>query len=68
MDNCNYYEFSHYRPKVGKLIATRIFNEASNKNIPDDFGTLVTKENIDIHIEKLKSQIKLYENQANKAY
>ncbi len=41
-DNCNYYEMSHYRPQVGKLIAGRIFNDKSI-NIPSDFGKYIEK-------------------------
>ena len=60
MNNCNYYEDSHYRPLVGKIIAGRIFNDKSME-IPDDFGVLVTEDNIDIHLESLREQIKNYD-------
>lgn len=59
-DNCNYYESSHYRSHVGNLIAKRIFNDQSIK-VPKDFGVLVTKENIDQHLQNLKNQIKAYD-------
>ena len=36
-DNTNYYETSHYRPQVGKLIAAKIFNDV-NIEVPRDFG------------------------------
>ncbi len=36
-NNTNYYEISHYRPHVGKLIAGRIFNN-KQLDIPTDFG------------------------------
>lgn len=55
-NNCNYYETSHYRPKIGKLIAGRIFHD-NNIDIPDDFGILVTKETIKDHLIKRKEQI-----------
>jgi hypothetical protein len=60
MNNCNYYEYSHYRPLVGKLIAGRIFNDTM-MDIPSDFGVYVTKSNIDEHILDLKEQIKRYD-------
>ena len=55
-NNCNYYERSHYRPFIGKLIAARIFNDKTVK-VPDDFGQLVTKENITEHLQMLKKNI-----------
>ena len=36
-DNSNYYETSHYRPQVGKLIAGKIFNDLK-VSVPSDFG------------------------------
>ena len=60
LNNCNYHESSHYISSVGNLIAARIFNN-QNIDIPKDFGVLVTKENIDEHLENLKKQIKEYD-------
>lgn len=41
-NNCNYYEISHYRPLVGKLIAARIFN-SKKLHVPADFGKHIKK-------------------------
>ena len=41
-DNCNYYEMSHYRPRVGSLVAARIFND-NTVDIPSDFGKYIEK-------------------------
>jgi hypothetical protein len=55
-NNCNYYERSHYRPLVGELIAAKIFN--TNKiDVPNDFGKLVTKNNIVEHLNNRKKEI-----------
>ncbi len=59
MNNCNYYESSHYRSGVGELIAGRIFNDKSIE-VPEDFGVLVTKENINQHLQNLQRQIRDY--------
>lgn len=56
LDNCNYYEYSHYRPHVGKLVAARIFND-KKIDVPEDFGVYVTSENILEHLSNLKKQI-----------
>ena len=56
----NYYEDSHYRPNVGNMIAAKIFKD-KNINVPDDFGILVTKDNIDGHLKYLKKQIEKYD-------
>ena len=63
-NDCNYYERSHYRPLVGKLIAARIFNDKTIK-VPSDFGQLVTKENILEHLRMLKENF-IYYRKRNK--
>ena len=55
-DNYNYYETSHYRPKVGDLVIARIFNDRNIK-VPEDFGQWVTAENIDLHLKALRQQV-----------
>jgi len=62
-NNCNYYETSHYRPHIGKLIAGRIFKD-TNLSIPKDFGVWVTKENIDEHLENLKKEIEIHRSKS----
>lgn len=58
-DNRNYYEWSHYRTRIAKYILARMFNDSS-VDIPDDFGVLVTKENVRDHIAKLRENIITY--------
>jgi hypothetical protein len=55
-NNYYYHETSHYRLEVGALILARIFNDSSVK-VPDNFGVLVTKGNIDQHLADLKAQV-----------
>lgn len=54
-DNSNYYEWSHYRPKIAKIIAAKIFDDKAVA-IPKDFGEYVNKNNIENHINTLKIQ------------
>jgi len=42
MNNANYYEMSHYRPRVGSLMAARIFDD-KNISVPKDFGKFIAK-------------------------
>jgi hypothetical protein len=56
LDDHNYYEFSHYRPYIGDMIAARIFGDKSVK-IPDDFGVFITKQNIENRIQFLRQQM-----------
>ncbi len=56
----NYPDLHHFYPFIGTLIANRI-SKKENKNIPKDFGVLVTKENIDKHLVNLEEQIKNYD-------
>ena len=58
-DNTLHYETSHYRSSVSDKIIARIFS-LDNYNIPDDFGRLVTKNNIQNHIEFHKKLLTSY--------
>ena len=49
LDNKNYYEHSHYRSNVSKMIAARIFSDTLIE-VPDDFGVFITSENIEEHL------------------
>ena len=42
----NYYEMSHYRPIVGKLVAARVFNDKTIE-VPKDFGRYIEKGSMD---------------------
>jgi len=62
----NYPDDDHAYPHIVKLVANKIA-KIENANIPKDFGVLVTKENIDQHLQSLKEQIKTYDmNQPTK--
>ena len=50
----------HFKPKIADLIFAKIFNDKSIM-IPDNFGVLLTKNNIDEYLETLKEQIKNYD-------
>ena len=52
---------------ISGAIAGRIFHDNSIK-IPNDFGILVTKDNIINHLNYLKKQIKSYELSKLKSY
>lgn len=55
-NNYFYYEASHFRPVVGDAMINFIFRNQRIDSIPE-FGTIVTKENVEAHIAKLKSQM-----------
>ncbi|OCL98870.1 hypothetical protein AAX29_01380 [Aliarcobacter thereius] len=56
----NYPDDDHAYPSVLKLLANKLSN-FPNKDIPKDFGVLVTKDNIDEHLQNLRKQIKEYD-------
>jgi hypothetical protein len=56
----NYWDSSHLRVEMTDVIIAKIFNDQT-VNIPKDFGVLVTKENIDSHLQSLRNQIKAYD-------
>ena len=61
VNNCNYYEHSHYRPLVGKLIAARIFKD-NTVEIPEDFGVYINEDTIENHLVNLRHQIDKYDS------
>ena len=63
-NHCNYYELSHYRPLVGKLIAARIFKN-KKIDIPRDFGTFVTKKTLQTHIQERRKNILNHDKKEN---
>lgn len=52
----NYPDADHAYPNIVSLIAKKI-SENNNKDIPKDFGILLTKTNIDNFLENLKIEI-----------
>ena len=50
----NYVDNSHYTPEIGDLILQRILNKP-DKNVPADFGVLLTSENIEEHLKQIES-------------
>jgi|GEM_PF-3661013 len=56
----NYWDSSHLRKEITSVIMAKIFNDES-VDIPKDFGILVTKQNINQHLENLREQIQNYD-------
>ena len=56
----NYWDSSHLRVETTEVLMAKIFNDKSVE-VPSDFGVLVTKDNIDEHLENLRKQIKEYD-------
>lgn len=55
----NYYEESHYRYLVSDMIVARIFGDHAVK-VPDGFGVLVTRQNIDRHLKNQRRELEQY--------
>lgn len=49
----NYADNSHYTKKIGDLVLNRIFSYRQD-TVPKDFGILVTSENIETHLAKIR--------------
>jgi hypothetical protein len=47
----NYPDLHHFYPFIGTLIANKI-SKKENDNIPNDFGIILTKDNIDTYFKK----------------
>ncbi len=50
----NYSDNSHYNKAIGDLILNRILSYQETE-VPEDFGVLLTSENIDSHLEKIRT-------------
>lgn len=55
----NYWDSHHYTKEVGDLILNRLFSY-EEENIPDDFGILITPENVESHLAQIREQRKLW--------
>ena len=55
IDPYYYWEPNHYRSMVGDFILARIFHY-NPPSVPPDFGTLVTRSNIEEHLANLEKQ------------
>lgn len=61
LDDHHYYESSHYRETMAKLIAARIFDDPHVK-IPNDFGYYVTKTNIETHLSLVEQNFNSHDS------
>lgn len=61
-NNYYFYETSHYRPMVGDWMIQRIF-QIDSKDLPKDFGTYVTIDNIEAQISVAQSRAKAEKRQ-----
>ena len=57
----NYVDNSHYSPTIGNLILDRIFDYQS-ESVPKDFGILLTADNLEQHLSKIKRERLLWAN------
>jgi len=56
-----YWESSHFKKELGDLVLDRLFNyHEPGQNVPEDFGVLITAENIETHLAQLREQQKRY--------
>ena len=56
-----FYDDTHFRNAVGDMALARMFND-QKLYIPDDFGTYVTKDNVDHHVESLLNRTKVLDD------
>ncbi|MFC0187306.1 hypothetical protein ACFFJY_03355 [Fictibacillus aquaticus] len=51
----NFIDLYHYQPEVGTWMAHRLDNKT--KDVPEDFGTKVSEENVDVYLNSIKSDL-----------
>ena len=57
----NFADPDHYYPYVGTLVANKI-SGVDNHKIPDDFGLVLNKGNLDEYLNNFETKISLYNN------
>ena len=56
-----YWESSHYKKELGDIILDIMFNyPKKNKDAPSDFGVVINSDNIESHLEKIRTEQVLY--------
>ncbi len=56
-----YWESSHFKKEVGDLVLDKLFDyQALGRVIPDDFGILINRNNIEAHLQKLLQEQQQY--------
>jgi hypothetical protein len=56
-----YFDSSHYTPAAGDLVLDRIFNfHSPDRTVPDDFGDLLTSQNIEAHLAHIRTDREHY--------
>ena len=57
-----YWESSHYRKELGDRVLDKVLGYSDpNRSIADDFGVLITLDNIEQHLKKIRDDRKIYE-------
>ncbi|HBB32405.1 MAG TPA: hypothetical protein DDZ80_08585 [Cyanobacteria bacterium UBA8803] len=57
----NYVDNSHYTPKIGDLVLNRVLSY-QDETVPKDFGILLTPENVESHIAKIRADREVWAN------
>jgi hypothetical protein len=56
-----YWESSHFKKAAGDLVLDKLFDyQSPGRVIPDDFGTLINRNNIEAHLQELHQQQQHY--------
>jgi hypothetical protein len=56
-----YWDSSHYKKELGDIMLDKIFHyHESGRIVPDNFGILLTSENIDDHLQKIRADRQHY--------
>lgn len=58
----NYWDSSHYQKKVGDMVVCRVLNY-KYPGMPNDFGVLLTKRNIDQNLLHIRCQKENWEDE-----
>ena len=56
----NFWDGSHLKKELTSLIMGRLL-KVNDTHIPNDFGIFVTKDNLDMHLKKMRQSIQFYD-------
>jgi len=56
----NYVDDSHYKPSIGNRILERIMGKNDSTQVPQDFGMLITPENIEQELQQIRTNLETW--------
>lgn len=63
----NYPDDDHYYPHIASLVANKL-SGTKHKDLPEDFGIILNKNNIDKYLDDLRKKLTIYHKERSLHY